>query len=678
MIREEIRPVMKNIALTCFLLLNLVLKGQDSVAFLRDLNAVDVIVKVRAAQNGTRIDVSDSSIARLYPAGTLTDLLGTGGSVALKSVGPGALSTVSIRGANSMQTPVLWNGINLQNINNNTVDLSLLPVFLFDNVAVEPGSTSAAWGSGSIGGIIRVNSGFYPVVANKTLYDQFVHFRTVNEFGSFGTFMNGAQFGFGKNRTTVDIRAYRQSAQNDFTFHNTAVISSPLDTLVHANMYQQGVMSSFNCYSKNRHHRLGLRSWVQETNREIPPTMLQTDYEAVQRDYAWRTLLDYDYWTGRMRVGGRAAVIHEGLLWDAGFNSPLSNTNAWSVISEVNAMKYWNDANNKILDRSNIHAGLTFNWGQSEVSEFIRHHEQVRVGAFASYHRFFRAGDEFEIILREEVIDGRAIEPVGSIWYSLNLRDKVSVKGCVSHNYRIPTFNDLYWAPGGNPDLKAETGWTEELTVSTELTKYSWKVRYSVTTYNRNVVNMITWVPHASYWSPINVAEVWSRGMEHRLRIEYKPFWWSRIILLANADYVRSTYEKTDDPNDVAIGKQLIYVPAWFGGSAVTLEVREFYATYSYQYTDLRFTTRDHLEYLPGYGVSSAAVGYRLLRRTATSTLSEVNLFIRCNNITNVEYQSVAWRPMPGRAFTAGLSIDFGRQIQPKQKSNLKVHKSRD
>lgn len=660
---------MRKIALVFFCLYGIVLNAQDTllqridtVAFRHQMSAVDIIQTVRIIQNGTRRDVTDSTIARLYPAGTLSDLLGTGGSVALKSVGPGALSTVAIRGANSMQTPVLWNGVNLQNINNNTVDLSLIPVFLFDGVSVEPGSSSASWGNGAIGGVIRVNSWTAPVILDgMRLQRPYFRARTVNEIGSFSTVMNGVQIGYGTGKWDLDLRVYRQTAKNNYTFENLAVLNHPLDTLEHAVTFQQGFLTSVS-FTPSIYQTFAVRMWVQETSREIPPTMLQTVNEAVQYDYAFRTVAQWSYNKDRWMLNAHTAVIHEGLLWDAGFSTPLSNTNAWSVISEASVKRYFGYTRSKLTNLASVTAGLTGNWASSEVTEFIVLHEQFRAGAFVSYNKYLRQRDEFSIMLREEIIDGKPVEPVGSIWYSLFIKPWFTFKACVSHNYRVPTFNDLYWAPGGNPDLKAETGWTEELTAAFGFDKHSWKIAYSITGYNRNVVNMITWVPHASYWSPVNVAEVWSKGIEHRLRIAWSPAKRTRIILAANADYVRSTYEKTDDPDDVALGKQLIYVPAWFGGGSLTVEWRSFFVTYAQQYNDLRFTTRDHLEWLPAYSVGNAAIGWNL-RRKANPKFYEINLFVRCNNIGNVQYQSVAWRPMPGRAFTIGLTIDFAKQL---------------
>ena len=39
----------------------------------------------------------------------------------------------------------------------------------------------------------------------------------------------------------------------------------------------------------------------------------------------------------------------------------------------------------------------------------------------------------------------------------------IMLKGSISRNYRFPTLNDLYFLPGGNPDLKSEHGFSYDL-----------------------------------------------------------------------------------------------------------------------------------------------------------------------------------------------------------------------
>ena len=62
--------------------------------------------------------------------------------------------------------------------------------------------------------------------------------------------------------------------------------------------------------------------------------------------------------------------------------------------------------------------------------------------------------------------------------------------------YRLPGLNDLYWMPGGNPDLKPEYGYSAEAG-----SKLSWKsqnkktkVSFEPTYFNRYIYNWIIWI----------------------------------------------------------------------------------------------------------------------------------------------------------------------------------------
>ena len=56
-----------------------------------------------------------------------------------------------------------------------------------------------------------------------------------------------------------------------------------------------------------------------------------------------------------------------------------------------------------------------------------------------------------------------------------NLWEKeLQVKGNVAYNYRFPSMNDLYWRPGGNPDVKPEDGYSYDASVGLSETVVSW------------------------------------------------------------------------------------------------------------------------------------------------------------------------------------------------------------
>lgn len=664
---------MKKIAVLFFMLCSAMLFAQDTivpvakdtVSFHANTGPVLITaVRPRSMQSGSRTDQPDSVVARLYPAGTLSDLLGAGGYLNLKSYGPGALATTSARGSNSMQTPVVWNGLNLQNITNNTVDLSLMPTFLFDYVGVQPGNSSTAIGSGAIGGSINVNS--FPAArsaSGKYLTGSYLKQKAVFEMGSFGAVMAGYQFGIGHGRWNHDVKIYRQAVQNNFWYTNTTSSTDQREQLQHARLRQQGTLLQSLYTSKSRQHRLSAKLWIQETFREIPPTMLQSASQSTQQDYSLRALLDW-YWQPRERfmINTRAAFVHEGLLYAPGFAQPISNTTMHSAVFTSSLRYSVGHRNSKLLSGLVFTASGTVLWSAAEVTEYIPYTEQMRLTFAGGIGKYLRDDDEANISVRIESVDGKLIDPVGAAWYYVKLKSWLGLRAAVSHNYRVPTFNDLYWVPGGNRELKPESGWTEEISLETKRQWNHFATSYSVTVYNRNIRNMIAWVPVGAYWSPLNIAEVHSYGCEQRLKLAYTYLRW-KFDMLANADYVRSIYNKSDDPNDVGIGNQLIYVPAWFGSATLNAQWTDVFVTASYQYVDHRFTSRDHTEWLPAYAVVNLAAGWSTIENFRGAEYG-INVFVRWNNLTDAQYQTVAWRPMPGRNFTVGCTIDFSKQKQ--------------
>lgn len=59
------------------------------------------------------------------------------------------------------------------------------------------------------------------------------------------------------------------------------------------------------------------------------------------------------------------------------------------------------------------------------------------------------------------------------------------IKTSVSHNYRFPTLNDLYFLPGGNSSLKNEHGFSYNASVSFDVDKKNvYKLDGSATWFN--------------------------------------------------------------------------------------------------------------------------------------------------------------------------------------------------
>src|SRR5690606_34767277 len=116
-------------------------------------------------------------------------------------------------------------------------------------------------------------------------------------------------------------------------------------------------------------------------------------------------------------------------------------------------------------------------------------------------------------------------------------------------NYRMPSFNDLYWYNAGNTNL------TPEQSVQAEVGHWFnlGAMTASVTLYHNNIRDMIRWLPQGGGLSrPENIDRVTVTGIEMMAgrRFEIGE---NRFLLNAGYSYTNSRNDK--------LGKQLIYVP---------------------------------------------------------------------------------------------------------------------
>jgi iron complex outermembrane receptor protein len=598
----------------------------------------------------------DSIIQSHTAAQNVTDLLGQSGITFLKTYGGGSLATTSVRGASESQTPVLWNGLNLQSPTNGNVDLSLLPVILFDDVNIQNGGNSATNGSGAIGGVINLNNNWISP-PDKTLLLKYYGL-----VGSFGELNNGLRIGFNKGKIYSDVRAYRQVAQNDFTFRNITLPGNPIDTLKNGDFLQQGISAQINFHCSNK-SLISARCWYQQSNRGIAPSMNETNDSARQVDKFLRSMIDWKYFGNHFNIETKSAAFTEYLNYDLGYAQPVSITNALSVINEARIDFY-------LKSKWKISGGISDTWAQAEVTQNIPLKKQNRASVFGSVR--YNLNEKLILIanFREEELNEKFVPPVGSLGCDWNIFKWATLKTAVAKNYRIPTFNDLYWNPGGNPNLKPEDSWNEEITGDFHFAFSQFKISYTVTAYNRNTNNWIQWTPGPAYWYPQNLLSVWSRGVEHQLKSVYEIGAW-KFTLLGNYEYVRATNEKSNLQNDPSIGKQLMYLPADRWNAMIQINCLAYYVSFLNQFTDLRFTSTDHSSYLPSFSVAQLTIGTTCdwYKKSSEIPLFFSDIFFRVNNLFNEQYQAISYRAMPGRSYQIGISLDLSHQLTKKKNS---------
>ena len=214
--------------------------------------------------------------------------------------------------------------------------------------------------------------------------------------------------------------------------------------------------------------------------------------------------------------------------------------------------------------------------------------------------------------------------------------------------YRVPTLNELYYDPGGNASLKPEQGWNQDAgyTIKARLGKLNFFHDLSV--FNRDIHDWIIWLGGA-IWTPHNIAEVHSRGVETENNLSY-TVGKCQLHLGVNTAYVIATTVSSYIPNDGSIGRQIPYTPRYNGQGNIGFTYNKITINYNETYTGYRFITTDESEYLPPYQTGNIQLMYQAIIQKHPFQLTA-----QCNNIWTHNTKVVAGRPMPGINWLAVL-----------------------
>ena len=601
---------------------------------------------------GTKIITLDSAYLAQFSGNNLAEALTFEGSIALKLYGSGGLTSTSFRGASASQTPVMWNGFNIQNPMYGQIDLALFPVNGSDKVSLQYGAGAAQIGSGAVSGAI--------VLENSPHFNNGFNIGVSSLTGSFGTYNNMLYTDYGSDKISLSAKVYYNTAENNFSFNNTALADAPRVQQQHAALYNYGAMSRFD-WKMSKNQLLGINVWYQYSDREIPTLMTQSHSAAEQIDIGTKVSAEWKRMFTHAVLKIRSGLFNDQLNYNDSLSALYTRSHSIASISEI---EYTYEKRRNV-----VQAGVNATYNQASSDGYPNGFEQWRYSLFALY-KWSTINQRLQIqaSVRKELIGGKIISPGIVSGNERNYYDAVpeptlgldggifkwlKVKGNVSTLYRVPTLNDLYWNPGGNPNLKPEEGLSEEVTLAAAFKIRNLKLSYDVTYFNRNVTNWIIWLPGDYYWSPANALKVWSRGFEHVVTVVYSKNKFSAKVSV-NYTYTLSTNQRAKTENDESLNKQLIYCPVHQGALKLNLTYASWYVTYLQSYTGYRYTSTDNLEYLPDYSVTKINAGknFELKKMTASIGLS-------CNNVFDIAYQSVLWNAMPGRSYSLTLKINF-------------------
>lgn len=636
---------------------------------------------------GVQKSVMDSAALKDNVALSMADVLTFNSSVFVKSYGRATLSTVAFRGTSPSHTQVTWNGLPLNNPMLGMTDFSTIPSYFVDAASLVHGTSSVNETGGGLGGLVSLST--------SADIDSGFHAQYVQGIGSFSTFDEFARITFGTSRWKSSTRVAYSSSPNDYKYINHDKKENIYDSdhniigQYHpTERNRSGAFRDFNAlqevfFTPSWQDRLALSAWFTHSNRELP--LLTTDYgdqrdfENRQRDNTLRAVASWNHngqadWKTSLSAG----VAHSATAYD--YRRELSENN-WAQMTrsrsrfttifgqakgEWIASRRWffnasltasqqivQSRDKNITATSGTPGAIGYNAKRIELSGAIS----------AKWQPLEPLG--LSVVLRQEMYGNRWATPIPAFFIDglLSRRGNIMLKASVSRNHKFPSLNDLYFMPGGNPDLRNESGWTYDAGASCNFgfnAAFPLSVGASATWFDSRINDWIIWLPTTKgFFSPRNVKNVHAYGIEAKINTEASPFhgW----LLNLNASYSWTPSVNRGEPlseGDRSVGAQLPYIPRNSASITGRLSWRGWAFQYKWVWYSRRFTMTSSdftlTGYLPQYFMNNLS-----LEKNISLKPIDLQVKVAVNNLFNEDYLSVLSRPMPGINAEAFISIRF-------------------
>lgn len=607
-----------------FLFFIAVLFFETSQAQKDSLVSLDVVilndVKLKQFSAGQKVTYLEESAVKREQS--FTDVLNFNSLLYFKENGYGMLSSPSFRGTTASQTVVIWNGININSQLTGQTNFNNLATNSFSSIAVKSGGGAVQYGSGAVGGSIHLGNDFH--FKKKQKHD--LGF----SYGSFSTLNTAYNGVFSNENSALNVGFQHKSSDNDYDYLGT-------------NQKNENGSYTFSAFNLNGGHFLGENTLLklfhnsEFNDRNLSGSLTYVSKDSYKDENA-KTMLQLDLLNSKITSSIRMAHLYELYQY-----YPDGKNQGFYTTGKTNSFIGKYDASIKIRPKRLLIKGILEYKRIEGIGSNISEQQQNIISAILLINQKFKDNFEYGVHLRAEYNDDFNVPFIFSVDGKWHLHKTTALKFSLSKNYRTPTFNDLYWRPGGNPELNPEKSYQGEMGIDIHLKSH----QFNLTSFYIHSKDLIKWIPMSTgIWSPVNIASTENYGLE----FSYKSF-----LKYGNHQWVPEMNYGYTCSTDLDLNKQLIYVPRHKATASLAYVVRNWRMQYQFMLNGQVYTTTDNSQSIEGYNLSNFKVSYRWKLWEQVET----NVQFSVNNIFNESYQNVAFRPMPNRNYNLNINLNI-------------------
>ncbi len=235
----------------------------------------------------------------------------------------------------------------------------------------------------------------------------------------------------------------------------------------------------------------------------------------------------------------------------------------------------------------------------------------------------------------------------------------LSFRAFYKKSFRMPTFNDLYYADMGNSKLNPE--YTTQYNIGMAYDhkgkgRSAWDIGFQLDAYINKVTDKIVAYPKGAQfrWTMLNLGKVEIKGLEGIVHSTFRP---NRNLAVTGK--LQYTYQEAIDvtsPADNYYRHQIPYIP-WHSGSAIVqVQYKQWGMDYSFIYTGERYNQQENIVYnhvQPWYTSDISLLYDFAIRDINCRAMMEVN------NLFSQDYDVILNYPMPKRNYRFTLRIEL-------------------
>jgi outer membrane cobalamin receptor len=596
--------------------------------------------------------------------------------------GIGGLKTVNIRSMGSQHVGVFYDGIQIGNAQNGTVDLGKFSLDNMENISVYNGQKSNIFQSAR-------DFASASAIYMETRKPTFKEGRDNNlnlklKGGSFDLINASALMEHRYNDklfSSVNLEFLNTSGEYKFRYHKDGGYDT---TEVRRNGDVMFLRAEAALFGRINHGEWQIKGYMYNSKRGYPGAAVKKDYgislfnEDRQKDrnfffqgsvkqqvtdlYSYKIQAKYanDYMNYVMPPESTVQPMNNN-YWQQEFYYTVANLfsfNRWWT-ANISTDFQWNKLNAFGTDMFNAH--------------FVKPRRYSVLSAAAtsiSLRRFSIQESLLYTFVHDQSARGKEVADNKNIFTPTLIasfkpfeRIGLDVRAFYKEIFRMPTFNDLYYVQLGNRLLKPE--YTTQYNIGIVYNKQFDKglfssLNYTVDVYYNEVKDKIIATPTSNQlvWTMINLGYVEIRGIDMTLNPNLQIGEFGIGVRLSYTyqkaqDFTREKKENWDDPVIDGYGDQIPYIP-WHSGSLIlNTKYKDWDFNYSFIYTGERYMLGNNtpVNYIQPWYTHDMS-----LSRNISLNNSLLRVTTEVNNIFNQQYEVVKWYPMPGTNFKIILS----------------------